>query len=192
MKKKKNKRNKYGYFSDDLTRRFYLDENSTLKVGIHVIPENTLRFAQEKEKMKQEHDWQQILEQDDLRELLRQMGNDNLDRAQKIEIKTITADLLAQESPSCLQRLKEQQIHPEPPQHSCQGKSIFPDIFCGAMPMPQMPSFCIASPFTSMETELDIPKEVFADRNLHQFPLTSIISSVSESSDGSFVGKRNV
>eukprot|EP00531_Pseudo-nitzschia_arenysensis_P002903 CAMPEP_0116142240 /NCGR_PEP_ID=MMETSP0329-20121206/14804_1 /TAXON_ID=697910 /ORGANISM="Pseudo-nitzschia arenysensis, Strain B593" /LENGTH=288 /DNA_ID=CAMNT_0003637465 /DNA_START=120 /DNA_END=983 /DNA_ORIENTATION=+ len=49
-KKLKKKKSKYGYFSDDSSRRFYLDKHSVLKVGVQVIPEDAMRFAREKEK----------------------------------------------------------------------------------------------------------------------------------------------
>ena len=48
-KKLKKKKNKYGYFSNDSSRRFYLDKNSILKIGVQVIPEEAIRFAREKD-----------------------------------------------------------------------------------------------------------------------------------------------
>jgi hypothetical protein len=191
-KSKRKKKNKYGYFLDDHTRRYYLDENATLKVGIQVIPEVAVRFAQAKDKAKREQELKQILENDGLKELLRQMGNDNLDRTQTIDIKHFDPEALARESISARREKQEQQ----PPARD-QGfvkehaaSFLFPDLFCGAMQMPKMPTFCVASPFSHPPAEPEIPMEIHADREGGKFAsLQSVISSVSESTDGSFFGK---
>mmetsp|Transcript_10332 Transcript_10332/g.18866 ORF Transcript_10332/g.18866 Transcript_10332/m.18866 type:complete len:295 (+) Transcript_10332:1-885(+) len=172
IKKKKNRRrNKYGYFSNDPTRRYFLDENSTLKVGIQVIPEETVRFAQEKEKAKKENELKQILQKDDIKELLRQMGNDNLRRAERTTPKNVRAEPASKPARDFYQN------------NIMAGntKSLFPNIFCGVMP-----AFCAAGHSAPHHDPQDVPMVIHADNDLDHLAITSIISSVSESSDGSF------
>ncbi|KAG7359879.1 hypothetical protein IV203_034977 [Nitzschia inconspicua] len=192
MKKKKNKRNKYGYFSDDSTRRYFLDDNATLRVGIQVIPEEAVRFVQEKDKVKREQELKQILEQDDLKELLRQMGNDNLDRSQRIELRNLSVDMFVPAKESGKRNSTHDFGQPLPTHYEEQeqhayARTSFSDMFCGAVSMPKMPAaFCVASSFTRSREECEIPMEIHTDQEIDRFAITSIISSVSESTDGSF------
>lgn len=193
LKKKKNKRNKYGYFSSDLNRRYFLDDNATLKIGIQVIPEDAVRFNQEKDKVKREQELKQILEKDDLKELLRRMGNDNLDRTERIAMKSLSVDMFAAANETSR---NQSQDHGKPlvthtsNQGSDNPKTSFSDMFCGAMTMPTIPAaFCVASPFSRAQEEPDIPMEIHTNQEIDKFAITSIISSVSESTDGSFLGK---
>ncbi|KAL3902519.1 MAG: hypothetical protein SGILL_010792, partial [Bacillariaceae sp.] len=184
-KSKRKKKNKYGYFSDDQSRRYYLDENATVKIGIQVIPEDTVRFSQEKDKSKREQELKQLLKNDDLKELLRQMGNDNLERAQSIDIKQFDPETLARGS---IGTRREQQEQTPVQQPELNASSLFPGFLCGAIQMPKMPTFCAAGPFAHPPAEPEIPMEIHADRDDDKFAsLQSIISSVSESTDGSFL-----
>jgi hypothetical protein len=188
-KKLKKKKNKYGYFSEDPTRRYFLDDNATLRIGIQVIPEEAVRFVQEKEKVKREHELNQILQQDDLKELLRQMGNDNLDRTQRLEIKSLTADMFAA-AKECNKHQDPLLIMHQDEYENAHPRSSFSDMFCGAVSMPKIPAaFCVASPFMHHQDEPEIPLEIHTEQELDKFAITSIISSVSESTDGSFLGK---
>jgi hypothetical protein len=192
MKRKKNKRNKYGYFSGDPTRRYFLDDNATLRIGVQVIPEVTVRFVQEKEKVKREQELKQILDQDDLKELLRQMADDNLNRPQRVSLKGFSADLLASKERAKDAYNKQIQLLMTPQDKCEQGnhRSIFSGMFCGAMTIPTIPtSFCVAGPFASSEEEPEIPMEIHTDQEMDKFSIASIISSVSESTDGSFLGE---
>ena len=176
-KKLKKKKNKYGYFSNDSSRRYFLDDNSVLKVGVQVIPEEAMRFAREKEekRTKKENELNELLEQDNLKDLLQQMGDDNLDR-EGIQIKSLpinpgtTANGIISE-------------------HKAQSNSFFPDIFCGSIPTSWIPNF-----LKRPETEPDIPMEIITDNNLDQLAIHSLISSVSESTDGSDIieGEQNM
>lgn len=47
----KKKTHKYGYFSNDSSRRYHLGDNSILKVGVQVIPEEAVRLAREQRKI---------------------------------------------------------------------------------------------------------------------------------------------
>jgi hypothetical protein len=170
-KKFTKKKNKYGYFSNDPLRRYYLDENAAVRVGVQVIPETTLRFANEKEKLKKESELRQLLEDDELKSLLLQMGNENLNRAEKIQFKSLPLDDCKM-SPD---------LHQEDAQNK-QEKSPFPDIFCGAM---SMPSFCVPGRFSRSQNEPEIPMEIQAGIDLDNFAIKTLISSVSESTDGS-------
>jgi hypothetical protein len=170
-KKKKNKRNKYGYFSDDPYRRYFLDENATLKVGVQVIPEQTVRFAEEKDKAKKVSGLTQLLQKDDVKELLRQMTSDNIEGIPTL--KKNFPDIPTKSSETANQESFVQKT----------AKSLFPSLLCGAMP-----SFCTANPFAnkSHPTVSDVPMVIHANKSLDHLAITSILSSVSESTDGSY------
>jgi hypothetical protein len=167
------KKNKYGFFFNDPLRRYYLDENASIKVGVQVIPEATLRFAKEKErkKVKKDDEVRQILDDDDLKFLLRKMGNENLNRAEKIQFKNLPLDECKR---SPLFQHKETQ--------NKQRKSHFPDFLCGAM---TIPTFCVSTPFARTQNDPEVPTVIHAGTDLDNLAITSLISSVSESTDGS-------
>lgn len=170
-KKFTKKKNKYGFFANDPTRRYYLDENASIRVGVQVVPETTLRFAKEKDKLKKENELRQILDDDNLKFLLLQMGNENLIRAEKTQFRSPPLDN-GNISPI---------LHQNNTQNT-QRKSPFPDIFCGAI---AMPAFCVTSPFTKTQNEPEIPMEIHANIDLDNLAIASFISSVSESTDES-------
>lgn len=53
VKTKGKRANKYGYFSDDLTRRYFLDENATFRIGVQAISQAAKEMAAEQEKMRE-------------------------------------------------------------------------------------------------------------------------------------------
>ena len=170
-KKLKKKKNKYGYFSNDSSRRFSLDNNSVLKVGVQVIPEHAMRFAKEKEKTKERRDnnLHELFEQDKLKTLLQELGNENLalDRKQS-KISTIVRGLTVDGVDGAT-----------PPEHSGGSKSLFPYLLCGSVPTSWVPDF-----LKRCETEKDVPTEIIADDNdIDQMVIRSMISSVSEDTD---------
>jgi hypothetical protein len=167
------KKNKYGYFLNDPIRRYYLDENASIKVGIQVVPEATLRFAKEKEKLKikKENEFRQhLVDDEELKFLLHQMGNDNLNRAEKILFKNLP---LEQCKSGLLQQNKTQ---------NQQRNSHFPDFFCGAI---NIPTFCVPSPFARTQNDPEIPTVIHAVPDIDNLVIGSMLSSVSESTDGS-------
>jgi hypothetical protein len=173
-KKLKKKKNKYGYFSNDSSRRFYLDTNSVIKVGVQVTPKEDVRFAREEEKqrMKNQNVLNELLEQDEFKKiLLQEMENENLD----CEIKSLPID-------------PPTKVNGATPKREGRTNLIFPDILCGSIPTSWVPNF-----LKLPETEPDIPKEIFADSNLDQLVIRSTISSVSEATDASDIleGKQN-
>lgn len=163
-KKLKKKKKKYGYFSNDSSRRFYLDKNSILKIGVQVIPEEAIRFAREKDekRSKKEKELNEFLEHDDLKDLLQQMSNDNLVR-ERIQIKSLPID----------PGTTINGVIPERKQ-----RSSFSDIFCGSIPTAWVPYF-----LKRPETEPDIPLEITTTDDIDQLAIQTLISSVSESTD---------
>jgi hypothetical protein len=173
-KKLKKKKNKYGYFSNDSSKRFYLDTNSVIKVGIQLTPEEDMRFAKEekKQRMKNQNVLNELLEQDEFKKiLLQELENENLD----CELKSLPIESMTTVNGATLGR---------------EGRTnlLLPDILCGSIPTSWVPNF-----LKRPETESDIPKEIFADDNLDQLVIRSIVSSVSEATDASDIvgGKQN-
>lgn len=171
------KKNKYGYFINDPMRRYYLDENAFIKVGVQVIPESMLRFAKKKEelKMKKENEVkQQLVEDEDVKFLLKQRGNDNLNRAEKIQLKNLRLD-----------ECKKALLQPKETQNK-QRNSNFPDFFCGAI---NMPAFW---DFARTQNDPEIPTVIHAGPDLDNLAIGSLFSSVSESTDGSEAEGKNL
>jgi len=165
-KKLKKKKNKYGYFSDDSTRRFSLDQNSVLKVGVQVIPEETVRRAREKDnqKIRQEGELNKLLDRDKVKTMMQKIGNDIQD-LEKREAKTLPMD-------------RQTAAMSAIPEHKAIENSFFPNVLCGSIPTSWVPNF-----FRQPETEPDIPTEIIADDDVDQLIIRSLISSVSEATE---------
>ena len=155
--KSKSKGNKYGYFTSDPSRRYYLDENATLRVGVQVIPQAAVKIAEEREK------------QDfDLIKMLERISDENLDRGDQRDMRRVSVgNMKATMSP------KRSRAPPTPP------NSMLP-FLCGTM-------MCAPSRPISEPKVNDIPIEIIHTRTDigYQYGVTSIMSSVSESTDGS-------
>ncbi|MGK3745152.1 MAG: hypothetical protein ACI90V_012013 [Bacillariaceae sp.] len=167
-KKLKKKKNKYGYFSNDTSQRYCLDENSILKVGVQVIPEEAVRFAREKDikKTKKENEMNDLIEQEKLKNAIHNMGDGNIDHRGGIQIKSLTGTTGTSNG-----------IIPSKKKSS---NSLFPDIFCGSMPTSWVPNF-----FGRSQTEPEMPTEINTNSNIDQMGIPNIVSSISESTDGS-------
>jgi len=165
-KKLKKKKSKYGYFSDDSSRRFYLDKHSVLKVGVQVIPEDAMRFAREKEKKKKKNEnvLNKLLEQDKFKDLLDEIENDDF-KCETAQKKFPVID------PSI-------NIGDAVPNTGETKKMFFPDILCGGLSTSWVPTF-----FKGSDTESNIPKEVITDENLDELVIHSLVSSISETTD---------
>jgi len=166
-KKLKKKKKKYGYFSNDSSRRFFLDNNSVLKVGVQVIPEQAMRFAKQKEKIKERRDGhlQQLFEQDQLKTLLQELGNENIDLERKQSKISTFVRALAIDG-----------VDVETPERTDGPNFFFPYMLCGSVPTSWVPNF-----LKRPETEGNVPTEIFA--NDDQLIIRSFISSVSEATD---------
>jgi hypothetical protein len=163
--KTKSKSNKNGYFSSDPTRRYYLDENATIRVGVQVIPQHTLKIAEEKER--KENDLKLLLGTNDLKQMIKNMGNENLERSGEKPIRNFSlANVLPVASP-------KGQRPAAPP------KSVFSNLFCGAI---------LCAP-DSLDQEQDMPGRpmeiIHTTNDYGQLGVGPIMSSVSESTDGS-------
>eukprot|EP00536_Pseudo-nitzschia_multiseries_P003958 jgi/Psemu1/8918/gm1.8918_g len=161
-KKLKKRKSKYGYFSDDPSRRFFLDNTSVLKIGVQVIPEDAMRFARkkEKEKIRQESELNELLEDNDfIVDLIQKIGDDNCEH----EGAGATTTGIA-------------------PDHKGLPNSSLSCLLCGSLPSTWVPNFMKRS-----DTEPNnIPTEVLTDKSHDLMKLRSLISSVSESTDGSY------
>ena len=155
--KSKPKGNKYGYFMSDPSRRYYLDDNATLRVGIQVIPQTAVKIAEEREK------------QDlDLKKMLERISDENLDRGDHRDMRRISVENMK----AAMSQMRPR-APPTPP------NSMLP-FLCGTM-------MCAPSRPISEPKVNDIPIEIVHTRTdiRYQYGVTSIMSSVSESTDGS-------
>ena len=169
-KKLKKKKNKYGYFSNDTSRRYCLDENSILKVGVQVIPEEAMRFAREKDikKTKKENEMNDLLEQEKLKDAIHNIGDGNIDQRGGIQIKSLTG------TGGTSNRVV--------PITKKSSNSFFPDIFCGGM---GLTTSWVPNCFGRSQTEPEMPAEITTSNNIDQMGIPNIVSSISESTDGS-------
>eukprot|EP00537_Pseudo-nitzschia_pungens_P003954 CAMPEP_0172367924 /NCGR_PEP_ID=MMETSP1060-20121228/24659_1 /TAXON_ID=37318 /ORGANISM="Pseudo-nitzschia pungens, Strain cf. cingulata" /LENGTH=429 /DNA_ID=CAMNT_0013092349 /DNA_START=88 /DNA_END=1377 /DNA_ORIENTATION=- len=170
-KKLKKRKNKYGYFLDDPSRRFFLENNSVMKIGVQVIPEEAIRFARkkEKEKMRKESELNELLEKDDfVVDLLQKVDDDNLER-ERIQINSLAPDSGATTNNGVV------------PNHKTRLNSSLPYFLCGSLPSTWVPDFMKST----TDTEPNMPEEIITDNSRDHMGLRSFISSVSESTDGS-------
>jgi hypothetical protein len=163
--KAKAKSNKYGYFCNDPSRRYFLDDNATLRVGIQVIPEHAMRLAEEREK--KENDLRKMLGSNDLKQAIGGLGGKNAERHRVPFQHFAFMDVL----PDMDQRGRERELSPQ---------SIFPNFLCGAM------GLCIPDSMAPEPKASSLPVEMIHTTNdMVDFGVASLISSVSESTDGS-------
>eukprot|EP00934_Nitzschia_sp_Nitz4_P003973 Nitzschia sp. Nitz4//scaffold178_size73299//59350//60756//NITZ4_005717-RA/size73299-processed-gene-0.35-mRNA-1//-1//CDS//3329539176//3963//frame0 len=150
------KSNKYGFFTTDLTRRFYLDENATIRVGVRVFPQESMVVQQNKDR--KENDLRQVLGSQDLKQAAANMAQQLHGYPQKCFYNN--ADF------------EERNVGEE----DAKSDNVFQNIFCGAM-------FCGNS--KDQDGDLaDIPREIRAF-DYGNLGIGSLVSSVSESTDGS-------
>lgn len=160
--KLKSKYNKHGYFTNDPTRQFSL-EHATLRVGVQVTPEDTLKVAEEREK-----------QDTGCKQMSKKIGNEKLQRGDENPYKNFSL-------PKLKTAIASPKMAPPPTASLLPG---FPDFFCGAM-------LCAPSslPEAVAEPQQHIiapPKEIdISDHCRYQYGVNSLLSSVSESTDGS-------
>lgn len=87
LKRKPKSANNYGYFSDDLTRRYFLDENATLRIGVQAISQAAKEMAAERQRMlekmereKQRKETKQANRHKELRERMERVTMENTKR----------------------------------------------------------------------------------------------------------------
>jgi hypothetical protein len=170
LSKKMNKKrvkvqpNKYGFFSGDSTRRFFLDENSTLRVGIRVLPQDTVMAAEDRER--KENDLRQMLGSRNLKEMVQSMGDLNVMNGE-LRMNHYEDNDFTEATPS---------------DDGPKSSNIFQNLFsCGAL----CATNCSANLRHDDAMPDDyVPREIHAEDN-RELGLQSLISSVSESTDGS-------
>jgi hypothetical protein len=164
--KLKSKKNKHGYFMSDPTRQFSLDEHATIRVGVQVIPQDTLKIADEREK-----------QDNGVKQMIENIGGENLQRGDENPYKNFSLAKLKTAIAS------PKMAAPPTPPEAKQTSLLpgFPDFFCGAM-------LCAPSslPEAVAETQQNscVPPEEI-DISIYQYGVNSLLSSVSESTDGS-------
>jgi hypothetical protein len=86
LKTKGKRANKYGYFSDDLSRRYFLDENATFRIGVQEISKAAKEMAAEREKMREKKEREKKRKEDkepnfkELRERMERVTMENTKR----------------------------------------------------------------------------------------------------------------
>jgi hypothetical protein len=157
----KSNKKKRTSFESDPTLKWSLEDNATMKVGIQVIPQKTLEFGEEMETKKKEDELRQLLQQDDIATLLLRIGSGKMGVKQEEKV-------LEKNEPS-----PDRKVVPrvEPPKTTT--TTSLAGILCGALP-----SFC-GSTITPPAEPARIPAVVGGNNQL-----LSILSSVSESTDG--------
>jgi hypothetical protein len=167
--KLKSKSNKHGYFINDPTRKFSL-EHATLRVGVQVIPQDTLKIAEEREK-----------QDTGCKQMSKEIGNENLQRGDEDPYKNFQIAKLKT-------AIASPRMAPPPTLPVAKQASLlpgFPDFFCGAM---------LFAPSTTPEAIAEVPrqnpilppKEIDISNDCrYQYGVNSLLSSVSESTDGS-------
>jgi hypothetical protein len=163
-RKLKSEYNERGYFTCDPTRQFSL-EHATLRVGVQVIPQHTLEVAEERKK-----------QDTGLKQMWKKIGNEKLHRGGENPYKNFS-----------LGKLKTAIASPEmaaPPTKQTSLLPGFPNFFCGAMlcapsSLPEPVAVPQQNPIVPPE-EIDISND-----HRYQYGVNSLLSSVSESTDGS-------
>ena len=164
------KSNKYGYFSTDLTRRYYLDKNAMVTVGVQAIPQNTLKFAEEI--VKKESEMKHRLEETNhARHHVMGMRQENFGTnynsiLKQSDLSKIKAEI-AQRKENC-------------PQTPHRGFS--PSFLCDSMLCtPVSPSKAVIAETPRIPFEIS-----HTNTDSNQFGVASMVSSVSASTDGSY------
>ena len=167
--KEKSRKNKRGYFSADPTRRFYLDDHATVRVGIQAIPQEAIEIAEQREK--QNAELQEMLE--------RQVNDEN-----KMGGNTGATSPVEKFD---LSQLKSTLNEPQVPKTPDAPTSIFQSLFCGAfLCAPAAPIEPSAAQKMFHPSNKGMPNEIkLAEELKYNFGVASMISSVSESDDDS-------
>jgi hypothetical protein len=166
------RKNKRGYFSSDPTRRFYLDENATVRIGLQVIPQEALEIAEQREKHNEE-----------LREMLALQVNDENQMGGNTEYPSTENFDMSQLKNSLP---KGQPVQPKTPDAPT---GLLQTLFCGAFlcaPSTQVQQPPISQQVIHPTGKRGMPNEIEVAEDLkYNFGVASLISSVSESSDDS-------
>jgi hypothetical protein len=164
-KSSKKKRSKISSFPHDSSRSYLLDDNATLRVGVRVLPQHTIKTAEDNA------DQQKIKRERSLEDILKGLFDENLILELHDEYALLDG-LVANQN----EKLEREQNAVETPQ------GIFPGFFCGAL-------MCSA-PASSTKAKKVVDKAAaaaVASKKTSEavvLPLT-LMSTVSESTDGS-------
>jgi hypothetical protein len=166
-KSSKKKRSKISSFPHDSSRSYLLDDNATLRVGVRVLPQHTIKTAEDNA------DQQKIKKERSLEDILKSLLDENLILELNDEYALIDG-LVANQN----KKLEKGQNNVETPQ------GIFPGFFCGAL-MCSAPASS-TKPVGVPKKEVDKTDAAAASKKISEaviLPLT-LMSSVSESTDG--------
>jgi hypothetical protein len=166
-KSSKKKRSKISSFPHDSSRSYLLDDNATLRVGVRVLPQHTIKTAEDNA------DQQKIKKERSLEDILKGLFDENLILELDDEYDLLDG-LVAYQN----EKLDRERNTVETPQ------GIFPGFFCGAL-------MCSAPPSSTKPVGVSkkgvVDKAAATSKKISEavvLPLT-LMSSVSESTDGS-------
>lgn len=165
-KSSKKKRSKKSSFPHDSSRSYLLDDNATLRVGVRVLPQHTIKIAEDNA------DQQKIKKERSLEDILKGLFDENLTLELNDEYALLDGLVANQNT-----KLEKEKNKVETPQ------GIFPGFFCGAL----MCSAPASSTKPAGVPKKAVDKATAASKKISEavvLPLT-LMSSVSESSDES-------
>jgi hypothetical protein len=165
-KSSKKKRSKISSFPHDSSRSYLLDDNATLRVGVRVLPQHTIKTAEDNANQ------QKIKKERSLEDILKGLFDENL--ILELDDEYALLDGLVANQNEKLERERKAVKTPQ---------GIFPGFFCGAL-------MCSAPASSTKPVGLPkkgVDKAVATSKKISEavvLPLT-LMSSVSESIDGS-------
>ncbi|CAJ1954306.1 unnamed protein product [Cylindrotheca closterium] len=174
--------NKDGYFSSDLTKRYFLEENATLRIGVQVITEKAKKKL-EKEQRKQDKIEEKIKQK---KWLLEQAEKQREEEANRLKELRARMERVTMENTKRRLRMKREIYHSnfddeldgEPTQHlnsKTRSTSFAPSLMCA---MPNM--LCAEEATIENRGKSYTPTESLAD-DYEYAGLESTVSSVSHS-----------
>jgi hypothetical protein len=187
LKNKGRKANKYGYFSNDLSTRYFLDKNTTVQIGLKVVPQ---KQARKKEAEKERENSNRIKERKklerikELRERMIRTTRENMNSQGRSSHPIVLENEAFEsfEEPD-FENFKPT-FHQTSRKPKLDSKRFFDGIFCAAMPSGAM---CAQLEKHADKKRDRILKEFTCDDYTYPSGADSLISSVSRSFDESYM-----
>jgi hypothetical protein len=130
LKTKGKRANKYGYFSDDLTRRYFLNENATFRIGVQEISKAAKEMAAEREKMREKMEREKKRKEDnepnrlkELRERMERVTMENTNRRLQMDRQIVFSEVDNENEKPMGHRKQKQTTGP--------SQSLLPSLLCG-------------------------------------------------------------
>jgi hypothetical protein len=143
LKTKGRRANKYGYFSDDVTRRYFLDENATFRIGVQAISQAAKEMAAEQEKIREKMEREKKRKEDqepnrlkELRERMQRVTMENTKRRLQMDRQIVFSEADNESEKPRGHRKQRQTTGPSqsflPPNLLCS----MPGMLCSPQPRP--------------------------------------------------------